>query len=259
MSETPVTVTVNGVEIAEADIQTELQHHPLPDPAQARQAAATALVMRELLLQEARSHGIDTADTDTAIATLIERAVQLPQADAATCRQVFDANPKAFRTPDLYEVAHILFAAAPGIPEDRAAAKSAAETTIADLVTDPSRFAALAAERSACPSKATGGQLGQIGPRQTVPEFEQALPKITPGTVGPEPVETRFGFHVIRVERRIDGRPLAFEQVQDKIAQYLADTVRHTAMRQYLQVLIGKAEISGIELEGAGAGSPLVQ
>ena len=111
------------------------------EAAQARQAAATALVMRELLLQEARSHGIDTADTDTAIATLIERAVQLPQADAATCRQVFDANPKAFRTPDLYEVAHILFAAAPGIPEDRAAAKSAAETTIADLVTDPSRFA----------------------------------------------------------------------------------------------------------------------
>ena len=39
MSETPVTVTVNGVEIAETDIQTELQHHPLPDPAQARQAA----------------------------------------------------------------------------------------------------------------------------------------------------------------------------------------------------------------------------
>lgn len=244
-----MSITVNGVVITDADIDAERPHHPLPEPAQAHQAAATALVMRELLLQEARSSGIDTADTDAAIAALIERAVSVPEADDAACRRYFDANPQAFRTPDLYEVAHILFAAAPGIPEDRAQAQAAAVTTIAELAVDPSRFAALAAERSACPSKATGGHLGQIGPRQTVPEFEQALPAIAPGSVGAEPVETRFGFHVIRVERRIEGRPLDYAHVSERIAQYLADTVRRTAVRQYLQILIGKAQISGIELE----------
>jgi peptidyl-prolyl cis-trans isomerase C len=59
------------------------------------------------------------------------------------------------------------------------------------------------------------------------------------------------------VARRIEGRQLPFESVRKEIAAYLEAHVRHQAMRQYLSLLIGRADIRGIALEGAA--SMLVQ
>jgi peptidyl-prolyl cis-trans isomerase C len=110
---------------------------------------------------------------------------------------------------------------------------------------------------SACPSAAQGGNLGQITPGQTVPEFETFLYNLEEGQICPVPVKTRFGYHVLRLDRRIEGRQLPFEAVRDKIAEYLREHVWRRAISQYLQLLVGEAEIRGIELNGAS--SPLVQ
>lgn len=251
-------ITVNGVSISADAIRDETAHHRAATPEQAEQAAATALVLRELLRQEALRLGIEAADEDAAVDALIAREVQVPAADEDTCRRFFEANRDFFRTPALYEVDHILFAAAPGVTPDREAARSAAQSVLAELQTAPDRFAELARTHSACPSKEQGGNLGQIGPGQTVPEFEQALEQIPAGSIGTEPVETRFGFHLIRVNRAYPRRPLPFESVQKKIGEYLESSVRQTGVRQYLGILIGRATITGIDL-GAGDGSPLVQ
>ncbi len=100
-----------------------------------------------------------------------------------------------------------------------------------------------------------GGSLGQIGPGDTTPEFEAALKALTPGVIS-EPVETRYGVHLIRVNRHVEGRTLPFEAVRDQIAAYLADHVTRAAHAQYI-ALIGRADIQGIAL--GGADSPLVQ
>jgi peptidyl-prolyl cis-trans isomerase C len=77
------------------------------------------------------------------------------------------------------------------------------------------------------------------------------------GTIHPEPVQTRYGLHVVAVDRRIEGRDLPFELVQDRIAEWMGEKVRRAAIRQYVSILAGRADIQGIDLEAAS--SPLVQ
>jgi peptidyl-prolyl cis-trans isomerase C len=265
-----VPVFVNGVEISDHAIGAELQYHPAGSVEEAREAAARALVVRELLLQTAARHGIDRPDPpapgqadkretadEALIRTVIAREVQTPEPDEASCRRFYEQNLKRFRSPDLFEAAHILFPAAPADAEASAQAKRQAAATLQEVVAAPERFADLAHERSACPSAAQGGNLGQISRGQTAPEFETFLYNLEPGQICPVPVKTRFGYHVLRLDRRIEGRQLPFEAVRERIAAYLREHVWRRAISQYLQLLVGQAKIEGIELSGAS--TPLVQ
>lgn len=257
----PAPVSVNGVAIKSADIARETQHHTSADPDEAWNLAARALAIRELLRQEAERLGVEAQpieDEDGRRETpaeardraLIEREVVVPEADDAACQRYFEQNRRRFRTPDLYEVAHILLPAAPGDAAARKAARDAAEVLIGELRERPADFAAMAARRSACPSSVQGGNLGQIGPGQTVAEFESALRTMQPETIHPQPVETRYGLHIVRLERRIDGRELPYEAMRQRIADYLDEAVHRRALRQYVTMLAGRAVVTGIDLGG---------
>lgn len=255
-------ILVNGVAIADAAVDAEVQYHPADNLEAARHEAATALVVRELLLQEAARLGLgapgDDADEEALIRRLLEQEVALPDADAVAVRRYYDNNPLSFRSPELFEACHILFLADPEDEEQRATARRQAEETIGELVKNPERFDELARARSACPSKGQGGNLGQITRGQTVPEFESFLYALEPGQLSSVPVPTRFGFHVLRLDRRIEGQTLAFEAVADRIEAYLQQNSWQRAVHQYLQILAGRAVIEGITMDGAAA-SPLVQ
>jgi peptidyl-prolyl cis-trans isomerase C len=257
----PVPVSVNGVAIRSADIARETQHHASADPDEAWALAARALAIRELLRQEADRLGVDAqpiedeegrreTPAEARDRALIEREVVVPQADDAACRRYFEQNRRRFRTPDLYEVAHILLPAAPGDAAARQTARDAAEVLIGELRARPADFAAAAARHSACPSAAQGGNLGQIGPGQTVAEFESVLRTMQPEAIHPQPVETRYGLHVVRLERRIDGRELPYEAVRQRIADYLDEAVHRRALHQYVAMLAGRAVVTGIDLGG---------
>jgi peptidyl-prolyl cis-trans isomerase C len=261
-------VSVNGVVIAESAIGQETQNHPASSPAEAWQLAAHALVVRELLLQEAMRLDIRPApatdpdgrretEEEALIGALIASEVRTPSADEATCRRHYQQNRRRFRTPDLHELRHILLPAAPLDQAARAEARRQAASIIEQIQGDPDAFAALATAMSACPSAATGGSLGQIGRGQTVPEFEGALATLPVGEVAAQPVESRYGLHVVWLDRRIVGRELPFEAVQARIAAWLDEAVRRTAIRQYLSILAGRATITGIEIEASA--TPLAQ
>ena len=64
---------------------------------------------------------------------------------------------------------------------------------------------------------------------------------------------TRYGVHIIRLDRKIEGRPLPFEFVGERIAAYLTERTRRTATAQYIARLVSRAQITGIELAGAEA------
>ncbi len=115
------------------------------------------------------------------------------------------------------------------------------------------QFAALARAHSACPSASQGGNLGQITAGQTTPEFERALLALEPGSIGPEPVATSYGFHIVRLDRKHEGRDLPFELVAVRIAAYLQDCVQRRALAQYVARLASAARIDGIDLAGAEA------
>jgi peptidyl-prolyl cis-trans isomerase C len=260
----PVAVSVNGVAIGRDAIVREMQHHPAEKPIAAWQQAARALVIRELLLQRARQlevapepisghNGRRETDDEAVIRALIEREVKVPEPDDEACRRFYQRNQDQFRSPDIFEASHILFAALPADREAYAQARADAAAVLATLMDDRDCFAALARGYSRCPSAAQGGNLGQITAGQTTPEFEKALLALRPGELCAEPVATRYGFHVIRLDRKHEGRALPYEAVAGHIADYLRESVRRRADAQYVARLVMAAQIEGVDLVGADA------
>jgi peptidyl-prolyl cis-trans isomerase C len=260
----PAAVSVNGVSIARDAIVREMQHHAAPKPIAAWQEAARALVIRELLMQRARHLGVTPepisdadgrreTDDEAVMRTLVEREVTVPEPDDTTCRRFYENNQSRFRSPDIYEASHILFAALATDREASAQAQADATGVLAALKERPESFAAMAQAYSRCPSAAQGGNLGQITEGQTTPEFEQALVALEPGQLCEAPVATRYGFHIIRLDRKHEGRLLPYELIATRIADYLRESVRRRADAQYVARLVSAAKIEGIDLGGADA------
>ncbi|MGH8475395.1 MAG: peptidylprolyl isomerase [Methylococcales bacterium] len=257
-------VSVNAVEINERDIAQEMQYHPADSREQAYSLATRALVVRELLLQQAASKGIaeihELSDAQTrdeaCIRLLIQQEVETPHADETACRTYYQRNPDRFKTPSLIQARHILIPAAPKDLAGRRAAKQLADRILEQLTQNLSEFQDLAKQYSACPSKDEGGNLGQIGKGQTTPEFERQI-FLLPQGLAARPLETRYGYHIVDVQHKVEGQLMEYEHVADKIAGYLSERVRRKAVSQYIQYLIGTADIHGIDMQGAE--SPLLQ
>lgn len=251
-------VSVNGVVIAHDLIARETQNHPAANPGLAWKAATRALVVRELLLQEAKRLGlgaeplVDDAgrretEAEALVRSVIEIEVMTPIPDAASCRRYYDANAARFRSEDIFECAHILIAAHRDDSDAFTAARQRAEEVLARLREHPGDFAALASSHSDCPSGAVGGNLGQVTSGVTTPEFEATVGRLRPGEISPV-VETRYGLHIIRLDRHLPGEALPFELVHGKIKAYLAERSQRIAAAQYVALLASRAQVIGIDL-----------
>ncbi len=226
-----------------------------------RWPSAELAAVRELLRQRAIARGFisasahDSDETESAIERLLAEEVQVPTPTEAECRRYYETHRKEFVSGDLVHARHILFQVTPGI--DVAQLRARAERTLVELLQTPERFGAMACELSNCPSGQQGGNLGQIGRGDMVPEFEQALFRLGPTGILREVVKTRHGFHIVAVDQRIPGKVLPFEVVQEQIAERLKASVEDRALRQYVSILAGQAEIVGVDLQGAQ--TPFVQ
>lgn len=261
-------VSVGGQEIPPAEIAAEAQNHPAETPQAAWAAAAEALVIRRLLLDEAvrlrivvtellDAEGQTLAPEDALIEALLEQEVTTPKADVVTAERYYQLHKDRFTSPTIVEAEHILWAASPDDDLAYGLATGDARAVIRKLQVDPGQFADLARQYSACPSKEVGGNLGQIGPGQTVAPFEEALFGLAAGELCTQPVKTRFGVHVIRAGQCIKGRQLPFDLVREKIASYLEEASWRRAVSQYLAILAAQAKVEGVVL--AAADGQLVQ
>ncbi len=246
------TVTVNGTAISETALANELQYHQNPDFDVVIQQASQTLVIQKLLIDEARKEGFssENKDEESMIQRLLDAKVKYDDPDSTTCLRYFENNPQKFTTSPLLEVDHILLAAAKDDITGREVAKNQANGIIQQLQKDPMLFPSLAQQYSACPSKETGGSLGQISKGQTVPEFERQLALLSQG-IAKKPVESRYGFHIVNITRKIEGKPLEYSMVEDKIRGYLVHRASHLAIQAYIQQLVEKAEIEGVTIQFA--------
>lgn len=239
-----MSISVNGVEVVATG-----------------QTTGELAAARELLRQRAVAIGIlaagttDQGEIESGLEELLAREISTPEPTEEECRRYYKTHSGEFRSGDLVHARHILFQVTPSvsIPEIRARA----EQTLNGLLSEPDRFEAVARETSNCPSGQQGGNLGQIGRGDTVPEFEKALFRIGPTGLLHELVKTRFGFHIVAIDQRIPGETLPFDVVHRQIADRLRSHVSEKALRQYISVLAGQAEVRGADL--AGSESPLVQ
>lgn len=260
----PDGISVNGTAISESEIAREIQHHSAASFDEAHHEAALALVVRELLLSEARrlglgdgESGIEKAGSEDAIERLLLQEVDLPEADVTACRRYYEQNKQRFRSPDVYEASHIFLPATLDDTRGRTLARAKAYALLRELEAKPERFAELARKHSECSSATDGGHLGQLRSGQTTQEFEAAVARLAPGEHTRELVSTPYGCHVIKLHRRVEGRQLPFSVVRDSIAEYLRRSSWNQAVHQYISILVGRADIQGIDFDGAT--SPLVQ
>jgi peptidyl-prolyl cis-trans isomerase C len=239
-----VTVTINGITV-------DAGRGPSPEVAAVGELLRQRAVALGLLAPELA--GGD--DIDHAIERLLAEEVQVPSPTEMECRRHYETHLKDFQSGDLVYARHILFQVTPlvRVPEIRARA----ERTLAEVLATPDRLSALARELSNCPSGQQDGNLGQIGRGDTVPEFERALFRLGPTGILREVVKTRYGFHIVAVDQRIPGETLPFAAAHDRVAERLKASVEERALRQYVSILAGEAEIVGADLQGAK--TPLVQ
>ena len=253
-------VVVNDETIPSAAIAAEAQNHNAPKdkPGIAWRKAAQALAIRALLLQEARVRGLtpdpqelapgrfETED-EALIRALLDDALSIvPVTDDAVYAE-WAKGPDRYRSAPLWDVSHILCACDPRDNGERATAEARIGAILRNLRGDAKGFAA-AARQSDCGSKASGGHLGQLGPGDTVPEFEVALRALTEGAISTVPILTRHGWHIIRLNAIAPGQVLPFDTVRPKIAQALEKAAWARASRDFVEKLAQGAKITGASL-----------
>lgn len=252
-------VVVDGVALPERLVAEEAQNHPAATPEAARKAAAHALAIKALLLARAHQLGLtpqpeldedgrEETPEEALVRAVLDAEIEVERPDEGECRRVYDGTPERFRTPALSQASHILFAPKGEDEAAWAAAYAAAMGAIAELADHPYRFADLAAALSDCPSKGVGGSLGQLSPGDLAAEVEAGLDRLQDGETASEPVRSRFGWHVLRLERRIEGRRLPFEHVLARIALHLESRAWTAAATRYVSGLAAEARERGVAL-----------
>ena len=106
-------------------------------------------------------------------------------------------------------------------------------------------FAELAKEKSTGPSGPGGGSLGWFGPGMMVPAFEEAVAGMEAGSVS-EPVETQFGWHVIKLNETRTAEAPALEDVREE----LETQIRQTNVQEAIESLTDSAEVDRSAAEG---------
>lgn len=255
---------VNGEKVPNSAIAQEAQNHSAPSgkPGVAWRKATDAIAIRTLLLQEARRRGLEADPAEVApgkfeteeealVRGLLDQAIDVARPGEDEVMAEWLKDPSRFRTMPLWEVSHILCACDPTDAAAKAEAMARATELTKLALENHLRFSGLAARESDCGSKSNGGALGQLGPGDTVPEFEAALKGLAQGEITAEPVLSRYGYHVIRLDAVAEGQVLPFDAVRQKISDAMEKAAWAEAARDFVDQLIATSEISGARLSAA--------
>jgi len=257
---TAVIPSINGVAL--------VKDHETPDLDTLRERAYAELLRQAAvrmgrLPEQHLSVAPELSDAERqVIESMLDEAVVVPSPSPEACERYYKANHKKYMVDQALHIRHILFAVTPGV-NVQALARKAEELLmmLMDKSTGVHVFAEQAAVFSNCPSGQQGGDLGWITPSDCAPElaeflFYQPEAEVAIG-IQPRLVHTRFGLHIVDVLEKKPGRQLTFDEVHERVQTQLTMQSRATAWRQYMMLLVGDADVVGIELDGAD--TPLVQ
>jgi len=227
-----------------------------PAPKLLRQAAiAEGLLDGE---DPAPLQGAISDDASTAIETLLDQALQLPEPPTRPAAATMPPTLPRYAHGERAQVRHRALRGDPGCRRQCACA-SAPKPCLLDLRCDARRRALRRAGQSTsnCPAVPTAVKLGWLRAEDCAPELAKEILGHAEIGVLPRLVPTRFGLHVVEVLAREAGTQPPYEAVRSAVAQALRQQAFATALRQYLQLLAGQADVRGVDLEAAA--SPLVQ
>ena len=231
--ENKILATVGGLQITEADVNEFLlsmgQRAQGYNTKEGRAVILNQLIDSKLLLLDARKNLMEgEAEFRAQLAKLKESLLINYAAEKAISgvREVTDAdiesfyneNPDKFNTGATVNASHILV-------DSEEKAKEILEKINAGEIS----FEKAAEENSTCPSSARGGNLGDFGQGQMVPEFDAAVFSMEAGQISNEPVKTQFGYHLIKLNSKNEASVAPLSEVREGIRSMLVNERQRAA------------------------------
>ncbi|WBW97894.1 peptidyl-prolyl cis-trans isomerase [Oceanirhabdus sp. W0125-5] len=220
--ENKVLARVNGREITQFDLNGLMQN--LGQRAmqfatdEGKKQLVEELITQELLYADAIENNIEKDEEfqkaleDMKVTLLKQYAMRKVLSDVDVTdeevKEYYESNKEMFKTPEEVRASHILVSTEEEAKE------------VAAKIKEGASFEEMAKENSSCPSSQNGGDLGAFSRGKMVPEFENAAFELEIGAVS-EPVQTQFGFHLIKVTEKNEARTQEFEEVKENMKNQL--------------------------------------
>lgn len=229
------TLTVTENEVAEF-IAGLGQRGATYNTPEGRRAVLNQLIGNKLLLLDAQRNLYEAESEfraqlarlkeDLLISYAADKAVSAARVTDADVKKYYEDNKDKFVTGESVNASHIL------VDTEEKALEVLARIDGGEMT-----FEEAAQAYSSCPSKDAGGNLGDFGRGQMVPEFDEAVFAMNAGETTKAPVKTQFGYHLIKLNAKTESKPLEFEQICDDLRQMMYTEKRREAYEHKINQL----------------------
>ncbi|MBI1389399.1 MAG: peptidylprolyl isomerase [bacterium] len=166
-------------------------------------------------------------------------------------KKFYDTQQQFFKQPEQVKASHILLMVDENASgADRQKAKDELAAIRKDIASGKTSFADAAKEHSQCPSAPQGGDLGYFGRGQMVKPFEDVAFTLKPGEMS-DIVETQFGYHIIKVTDKKEAGVRSFDEVKDRISEFLKQQEQQKLVEEYIDGLEKDAKIETVMSDDA--------
>lgn len=223
--ENKILATVGGNPITSADVDEFLanlgQRAESYNNPQGRALVLKQLIDSKLLLLDARRNLFEAeADFRAQLAKMRDNLLASYAAEKAIAgakkvseddlKKYYEENITKFESGAVVNASHIL------VDSEELALELYGKIASGEI-----SFEDCAKENSSCPSKANGGSLGEFTKGQMVPEFDEAVFSMEVGEITKTPVQTQFGYHLIKLNSKEESRTADFNDVKNAIREHL--------------------------------------
>ncbi len=222
--ENKILATVNGTPITDAEVSAFLrgmgQQGQAYNNPEGRKAILQELVAQKLLLLDAQKNLLEAEPAfkeqlkkakESLLANYaLEKVITGVRITDKEIEDYYNENQDKFVSPATVNASHILV-------DSEEKAKEIYEK----IEKGEMSFEDAAKEYSSCPSKDNGGSLGDFGKGQMVPEFDAAVFEMGVGEGTKEPVQTQFGYHLIRLNSKKEGETMPLDSIKERLGQQL--------------------------------------
>ena len=235
-----ILATVGGLQVTESEVNEFIaslgQRGQMYNNPEGRRAILQQLIGNKLLLLDAKRNlyeaepafreQLNRLKDNLLVSYAGEKAFASVTVNDAEVREYYEANKAQFQTGETVNASHILVDT-----EEKARA------IYEEIASGKKSFEDAAKEYSSCPSKESGGNLGEFGRGQMVPEFDTAVFEMEVGAITAEPVKTQFGYHLIKLIAKNDSRETPYEEIKDEIKSGLLAEKRRKAYESKINQL----------------------
>ena len=235
-----VLATVNGIQITENEVEEILaslgpkgQSYNSPE---GRQAILSQLIASKLLLLDARANLYETEPAFKAelarvrenllISYATDKAVSGVTVTDAEVKEYYEIHKGRFMNDETVNASHILVDS-----------EEKANELLARIKNGEISFEQAAMENSSCPSGQNGGDLGDFGRGQMVPEFDSAVFAMEVGEISDAPVKTQFGYHLIQLNSKRPAENIPLSEIAEGIKEGLLSEKRRKAYESKINQL----------------------